>query len=77
MMTINTAPRFRKGQAVLMRTYEGWEPASVVRTFRPTADGQWRYLIGYQYKAPRNGKLVGCVRGADETEIQAAAGAAG
>jgi len=76
MMTINTAPRFRKEQAVRVRTM-GWEPAWVVRTFRPTADGQWRYLIGYQYKSPRNGKSVECVLGVDETEIQAVAGAAG
>ena len=77
MTPIDAGPRFRGGQAVLVRTYEGWERAWVVRTFRPTADGVWRYLIGYQYKAPRNGKLVECVMGVDETEIQAVAGAAG
>ena len=77
MMTINTAPRFRRDQAVLMRTYGGWERAWVVRTFRPTADGQWRYLIGYLYESPRSGTLSECVMGVDETEIQAVAGAAG
>ena len=77
MTAINAGPRFRKGQAVLVRTYEGWERASVVRTFRPTADGQWRYLVGYQYRSPRAGTVAECVMGVDETEIQAVGGAAG
>ena len=72
MMTINTAPRFRKGQAVKVRTVNGWEPAWVMRTFRPTADGVWRYLIGYQHKTRVMGVVVECVMGVDETEIQAA-----
>ena len=77
MMTINARPRFRKGQAVLRRTVDGWEPVWVVRVFEPTVDGVWRYLICYQYKTPRSDVLVECVMGVDETKIQAVAGAAG
>ncbi len=77
MTPIDAGPRFRGGQAVLVRTYGGWEPAWVVRTFRPTADGQWRYLIGYQHKTRVMGVSVECVMGVDETELQAVVGAVG
>jgi len=53
------------------------EPASVVRTFRPTVGGVWRYLIAYQHKTRVIGLAIECVMGVDETEIQAVAGAAG